>query len=136
MKKTLSKIKVSLATAWIAIISFSSKVFGQRFNNSMWHMQTFYWVEMPEKYISPEPLTSTGWTTSIIIKIAQILLVAIIFIVWIISFIKIKKIDDKALKKKKIKNTIIIMILLIIAAFLITKLLIRILTPIPIAYKI
>lgn len=118
MKKTFNKIRTNLAIIWATIISFSSKVFGQRFNNSMWHMQTFYWVEMPEKYISPEPLTSTGWTTSIIIKIAQILLVAIIFIVWIISFIKVRKIDNKAIKEKKIRNIIIIVVILVLLLIL------------------
>ena len=64
--------------------------------------QGIYWVPQPESKID------------IAIKIFPRLLVAITFIVWIISFIKIMKIDDKTVKKKKIKNAVIIVSILII----------------------
>lgn len=123
MKRTLTKIKVMLSALWIVIISLPSKIIG--LTTSMHRTpQMLYWVpETPDiEYFPPEPLTSAEWTPIIAIKIAQILLVAIIFIIWIVSFIKIKKIEDKNLKKKKIRNTIIIitiLVLLLIAAFII-----------------
>ena len=121
MKKAINKIKISLSTLWIAIISFSSKVMGL---HSDWTVdaQPDYWIYYPS-----ELLTSPKSESPILaIKIVQILLIAVIFIVWIVSFLKIKKIDDKTLKKKKIRNTIIviaIVILVLIASFVIPALL-------------
>ncbi len=124
MKKLFTKIKTVLATLWIGIISFSSKVlwktpiFEQTYK---WHMQTFYWVPSAQEYrVIPisayaEPTTSLMDT---IIKIAPRLLVAVTFIIWVVSFIKIRKIDDETLKKKKIKNTIIISTLIILILLL------------------
>lgn len=115
MKKLLTKIKLSLATLWITLISFSSKAMG--------------WIEVTNnqpinlsnpKYIKPPKSTIILVT---ITKILPRILIAITFIIWIVSFIKIRKIDDENLKKKKIKNTIIIIsihIILIIATFLIS----------------
>ncbi len=88
------------------------------------YVQGIYWVPQPESKID------------IAIKIFPRLLVAITFIVWIVSFLKIRKIDDKVEKKKIIKKIIIILLAIIIATFLITKLLIWFFTPIPIAYMI
>lgn len=99
MKNFYNKIKISLTALWIAIISFSSKVFG-----TDWTMdfQTKYWIVDPSEILTePDPkLTS-------VIKIAQRLLAFVIFIVWIINLVKIRKIDDNAIKKKKIKKTIV-----------------------------
>ena len=119
MKKTINKIKISLSTLWIAVISFSSKVMGQH-RDSDWTVdaQPDYWIYYPS-----ELLTSPKSESPILaIKIVQILLITVIFIVWIVSFLKTRKIYDKTLKKKKIRNTIIviaILILILIAAFII-----------------
>lgn len=122
MGKTINKIKMSLSTLWIAIISFSSKVMGEH----------PYWVNspaQPDYWIPTELLTSPKSESPIIaIKIAQVLFVTIIFIVWTISFIKIRKIDDKNQREKKIRNTIIIiaiLVLLLILSFLIPFLLLK-----------
>jgi len=123
MKKTFNKIRTNLAIIWATIISFPSKVLGQNFIRAMEQEQSFYWVERP-KWIWIIDLNSQSSTspTIIAIKITQILLIVIILVVWITNFIRIKKTDDKALKKKKIRNTIIIisiLTLLLIAAFVI-----------------
>ena len=103
MKKVFDKIKTSIVAFWIALVSFSSKVMWQERANP----QPMYWV-----YI--ETLPSQEWSVVIAFKIIQRLLVAITFVVWIISFMKIRKIGDKAVKKKKIKNTVIIISILVI----------------------
>lgn len=108
MKKLLTKTKTVLATLWIALISFPFKTLS---------IQTFYWVPSAQEYRVKPISAYTEPTTSLmdtIIKIAPRLLVAVTFIIWIVSFIKIRKIDDKNLKKKKIKNTIIIISILVI----------------------
>lgn len=134
MKKYFSKMKAVLTTFWVTLLSFSSKVMGQLDETiDGWHIQNqsydqyvqgIYWVPQPESKID------------IAIKIFPRLLVAITFIVWIVSFLKIRKIDDKVEKKKIIKKIIIILLAIIIVTFLITKLLIWFFTPIPIAYMI
>lgn len=134
MKKYFNKIKSVLTTFWVILASFSSKVMWQLDETiDGWHIQNqsydqyvqgIYWVPQPESKID------------IAIKIFPRLLVAITFIVWIVSFLKIRKIDDKVEKKKMIKKIIIILLAIIIATFLITKLLIWFFTPIPIAYMI
>ena len=117
MKKTFNKIKAVLTTFWLTLFSFSSKVMWQERADP----QPMYWV-----YI--ETLPSQEWNVVIAVKIIQRLLVAITFVVWIISFMKIRKIDDKAVKKKKIRNAVIIisiLIILIIALLLSAPLLIE-----------
>jgi len=106
MKKTLNKIKIVLTSLRVIIISLPYKVMGitVRTKEDL-HFQSDYWI----RPVYPESLPITEW----FIKIAQILLIAVIFTVWIINFIKIKKINNKALKKKKIKKTITIIYILI-----------------------
>ena len=120
MKKYFNKIKSVLTTFWVILASFSSKVMWQLDETiDGWHIQNqsydpyvqgIYWVPQPESKID------------IAIKIFPRLLVAITFIVWIISFIKIRKIDDKALKKKKTKGTIYIMTILVILIIIVFRL--------------
>lgn len=128
MSKGLNKIKFSLAAIWASISSFPFKALGREiedFQTEYWilpskttsqrgkeidieaPMQWIYWVPFPSE---PAPITA--------IKIAQMWLAAIIFIVWIISFIKIRKIDDKSLKKKKIKRTIVILLAILFVILL------------------
>lgn len=133
MKKFYNKIKIRLTALWIAIISFSSKVFAQVLEyEELKYPQTDYWVaRIQTKYWVVNPIVDPyDWSTPtiIVIKIAQILLIVIIPIIWIINFIKIKKMDDKTQKKKKIIATIItilailiIIILLSVAVWLLKK---------------
>jgi len=112
MKKLLTKIKTVLATLWITLISFFSKVTGQnswevhkiyeKFNDLP--AQPMYWVET---YYEPSPLVP-------ILNTIQRLTGIAIFIIWIVNLIRIIKTNDKDLKKKRIKNTIIIISILII----------------------
>ena len=118
MKKTLNKLKVILAILWGAIISIPSKVIGQVISPSFDHMQTFYWVASPDLVLtqSPEPV----FTITNIIRISQILLGTIVFIVWIVNLIKIRKIEDKALKQKNMKRIGIIVLISIVIIFLLS----------------
>ena len=103
MKKIFNKIKVCLVAFRIALISFPLKVKGVKVTQpGVYYPSELYWVPSPAK------------PTDISIKLIPRLLIAITFIVWIVSFLKIRKIDDKTLKKKKIKKTIIIISLLAI----------------------
>ena len=113
MKKYFKKIKTNLVALWIAIISFPSKVLAHppHYPYDMQFMQTFYWIERPSDMEILEPAEST---IDIIIKSAPRLLIAITFIVWIVSFIKIRRIDDKTVRRKRIKKAIIIISILVI----------------------
>ena len=106
MKKLLTKIKAVLTAFFVILVSFSSKVMWQERANPQ-PSQPMYWV-----YI--EALPSQEWNFVIAVKVVQRLLVAITFVVWIISFMKIRKIDDKTVKKKKIRNAVIIVSILVI----------------------
>jgi hypothetical protein len=119
MKKFFNKIKSGLTTFWIALMYFPFRVKGQeRWKWVNPEAQPDYWIYYPsEKILWP---SSTERTMMIIEKIIPRLLVTVIFIVWIVSFIKIRKIDDKTLKKKKIKNTIIIITILVILTIIFT----------------
>ena len=117
MKKTFSKIKSGLVAFRIALISFPLKVKG--LDDWEWknpQAQPDYWIYYPSErlYWVPSPIEPAETIVDTIIKIAPRLLIAITFIVWIVSFLKIRKIDNKAVKKKRIKKTIIIITILII----------------------
>lgn len=114
MKKTTNKTKLSIATLWTAIISFLSKVFAQERENpeQRYSAQTLYWVANPEP--SPETIIL------ITIKLLQRLLLAVVLVLWIINFIKIRKIDDKIQKKEKIKKTIITVVVMVIIILLLS----------------
>jgi len=126
MKKIFNKIKASLVVFRVALISFPLKVKG------LWNWewkdpdpQPDYWIYYPSEKLLSSPVEETTIIDTII-KTVPRLLVAITFIVWIVSFIKIRKIDDKTVKKKKIRNTVIIisiLIILIVALILSTPLL-------------
>ena len=119
MKKTFNKIKTWLATLWIAIVSFFSKVMGQ---NRWWELQLMYGTPdiIGVDHIEQPTLIDT------VIKIAKRPLIGITLIVWIISFIKIRKTKNKTQKGKAIKRTIItvsILLILIIACIVAAQLL-------------
>ena len=127
MKRFFNKIKTGLVTFWLALISFPSKVKG--LYDWGWkkpQRQSDYWILYPseeELYWVPSSIEPSETIVDKIIKIAPRLLIVITFIVWIVSFLKIRKIDDEAVKKKKIKKTVIIiaiLILLLITSFIIS----------------
>jgi len=118
----MKNLKKSIATLWIAIISFFSKVFGQNFGRiEDTIQQPTYWVSNPIPYYDPI------FTTK---KIVQRALIWATFIVWLINFIKIIKTKDKAQKKKRIKRTIITLIILLVTIFLVQLIVRRIITQI------
>ena len=123
MRKFFSKIKSYLAAFRIALISFPFKVKGQ--GNWEWvDPQPDYWIITRTEpiwqqwlYWVPSFSSHIEQTTTIvdtIIKIVPRLLIAITFIIGIVSFIKIRKIGDENLRKKRIKRAIIIISILII----------------------
>lgn len=112
MKKFFNKLKAGLIAFRIALISFPLKV---KWLNDWWwaYPQSDYWVYQPRVqwiYWVPSSVNSVD----VFIKLIPRLLVVITFIVWIVSFIRIRKIDDKTVRRKKIKKAIIIISLLII----------------------
>lgn len=123
MKKTIKKIKAIVTALWVAGLSFFSKVIWQ------YLMSDFREEDLVHQsaYASPDvPLSESSW--SIIIKVIQRALVGVVFIIWIINLIKIKKTDDKVQRKKRIKRTIIIISILaviLVAAFLMPTLLLK-----------
>ena len=119
MKKAFEKIKTGLVVFRLALISFPLKVKWLRWEDWEWaYPQSEYWIYNPEPvqvlYWVPSSVEPAETIVDTIIKIAPRLLIAITFIVWIVSFLKIRKIDNKAVKKKRIKKTIIIITILII----------------------
>ena len=123
MKKTLKRIKTGLATLWLAIVSFFSKAMGQYWMGDFREEDLVY----QSAYASPDvPLPESSW--SIIVKVAQRALVGVVFIIWIINLIKIKKTDDKVRRKKRIRRSIIIisiLVVLLVAAFLLSTLFLK-----------
>ena len=111
MNKAFNKIKLTLATIWASISSFPFKALGTDWEAM--DFQTDYWIVYPS-----ELLTDSEPTAITIIKIAQIWLTAVIFIVWIINFVKIRKTDDKSLKNKRIKRTIITLLAILVTILL------------------
>jgi len=67
-------------------------------------IQAIYWVK---EYYEPSPLVP-------ILNAIQRLTGIAIFIIWIITLIRIIRTDDKNLKKKRIKKTIITISILIV----------------------
>ena len=115
MKKLPSKFRTSVIVYFAGVASFLSK--------AMWNScdfeafsrpligQTKYWVLSPDTSYSVE---SSSTILSTVVKWIEIVLICVIFLVWIISYFKIRKIEDKELKSKKIKNTVITIIVLFV----------------------
>ena len=101
MKKTVNRIKTGIAAFWVAIISFFSKIFGQHIPAP----QPDYWVPIPKPELPSSLSIKLAFTAGI--KIIQWILIWATFIMWITNLIKIKKIENKAQKKKEIKKSII-----------------------------
>lgn len=124
MKKSFSKIKWFFVMVFATITSFFSKVMWQSvdlwYSDRWWRVESYYWVEMPKslpvKWPSPSefsPLIDT------VVKCVEVLLFAAIFVVWLVGFLKIRKIEDKDLKSKKIKRTVIAIVVLLVIGILI-----------------
>ena len=124
MKKSFSKIKWFFVMVFATITSFFSKVMWQSvdlwYSDRWWRVESYYWVEMPEslpvKWPAPSefsPLIDT------VVKCVEVLLFAAIFVVWLVGFLKIRKIEDKDLKSKKIKRTVIAIVVLLVIGILI-----------------
>ena len=127
MKKVFNKIKACLISLQIMLISFSSKVMAWTFETEVMELEELetwkYENPQPSYWIPYQRFSSPVEPTDTIIKTIPRLLVVITFVVWIVSFIKIRKIDDKVVKRKKIKNAVItvsILVVLIIALFVFT----------------
>ena len=121
MKKSLNRIKSSLAALWLATLTLFTKAMGQ------WKTEFTYWVLDPQEVTVRNSVFSDS-KMYMLIKITQWLFVWLIFIIWIINLIKIKKTGDKVQRKKRIRITIIIMsilVILLVAAFLIPTLLLK-----------
>ena len=125
MRKTLKKIKASLAVLWIGVLSLFTKAMGQG------QFVAMYWVPGPYDDIMNQgvywvpPVESKA---NLIIKVIQRALVGVVFIIWIINLIKIKKTDDKVQRKKRIRRSIIIisiLVVLLVAAFLLSTLFLK-----------
>ncbi len=111
MKRFFHKIKASLVAFWIALISFPLKV--------KWLDGWIQDVQVQLLYAAPQPEPTQWEKLTMIIKTFSIPIIFIFWIIfWIISFVKIRKIDDKTLRKKKIKNTVIIISILILLIIL------------------
>ena len=114
--KILSKIKSFFVMAFI--------LWALSFSNAMWSGYDFsdfgkFWWQMKQAWIGvswPEVIPSSYRTFFISEKFFNVLiwieiaLVLIIIMVWIIGYFKIRKIEDKNVKSKKIKNVVSLLI--------------------------
>lgn len=116
MKKTYSKIKLNVIMFFAAITSLISKAMWQVW---WWEStQWFYWVSRWTP-IMVKQQSSLSILTETIVKYVEWAFVLVIFLIGIINYLKIRKIDDKELRAKKIKKTIIIIVVIAIIDFLI-----------------
>ena len=117
MKKLPSKFRTSVIVYFAGVASFLSKAM---WNSSEFFQppfgQTKYWVLSPDTSYSVE---SSSTIFSTVVKWIEIVLIGVIFLVWIISYFKIRKIDDKELKSVKIKHTIFTVIILLLLVVLV-----------------
>ena len=117
MKKLPSKFRTSVIVYFAGVASFLSKAM---WNSSEFFQpsfgQTKYWVLSPDTSYSVE---SSSTILSTVVKWIEIVLIGVIFLVWIISYFKIRKIEDKELKSVKIKHTIFTVIILLLLVVLV-----------------
>ena len=116
MKKTFLKIRWFFVMACAAIASFVSKAMWQAIDNDRGAQQWFYWVYRSRPIpvsVALEP-SSTSSIIDTVVKCFEFVLFAAIFVVWIVSFLKIRKIEDKELKSNKIKRSIIAIVVLLV----------------------
>ena len=120
MKKAFSKIISAAVMLYTSANSLNTKAETKDYRNDSWSMaRSLYWVEVPVSRIpDPEPSLMSSISTTIV-KWIEFVLVALVFVIWIISYFKIRKIDDKKLREKKIKKTIIIIAIIVIIGILV-----------------
>ena len=106
--------------AFAAVTSFVSKALWSGFDFTKYPAQPMYWVEGTIGRV-PDPEPSLLFTVlSFLFKWIEVILIWIVFIIWIISYLKIRKIDDIEFRKKKIKKSaIVVSIILFILALVI-----------------
>ena len=124
MKKSFSKIKSFFVMVFATITSFVSKVMWQSvdlwYSDRWWRVESYYWVEMPESLLVKWPTPSElSPLIDTVVKCVEVLLFAAIFVVWLVGFLKIRKIEDKDLKSKKIKRTVIAIVVLLVIGILV-----------------
>ena len=120
MKKILNRIKWFFTVAFAFVASFLSKVIWGDFDFTNYPAQSLYWVKGTVGRV-PDPEPSLLFTVlSFLFKWIEVILLWIVFIIWIISYLKIRKIDDIEFREKKIKKSaIVVSIILFILALII-----------------
>ena len=117
MKSETNK-KMGLAASLAALVWLPLKTIGW---SSTWSTIGFWsnfgdWIRMVwvSVYWVPKEYEKPNQNLLDSLKIVDFVLIFITFIFWIISFFKIRKIEDKELKDKKIKRTLWLIFVLII----------------------
>ncbi len=116
MKKLPSKFRTSVIVYFAGVASFLSKAMWNSSEFFEPSFQTKYWVLSPDTSYSVE---SSSTIFSTVVKWIEIVLIGVIFLVWIISYFKIRKIEDKELKSVKIKHTMFTIIMLLLLVVLV-----------------
>ena len=106
MKKTFNKIKTWLATLWVAIVSFIWNVMAEIGDRSQF-----------EQTAGVAPYDDTVTNSYTLKNLIKRVFVFIPLIVWVIKFIKMRKIEDKPLRRKKRWKVAIITLVIMIAVF-------------------
>jgi hypothetical protein len=119
MKKILNRIKWFFVMAFAAVTSFVSKALWSGFDFTNYPAQPMYWVEGTIGRV-PDPEPSLLFTVlSFLFKWIEVILLWIVFILWIVSYFKIRKIEDKNIKANKIKNIAIVVWIIVFIIVLI-----------------
>ena len=119
MKKILNRIKWFFAIAFAFVASFLSKALWSGFDFTNYPAQPMYWVEGTIGRV-PDPQPSLLFTVlSFLFKWIEVILLWIVFILWIVSYFKIRKIEDKNIKANKIKNIAIVVWIIVFIIVLI-----------------
>lgn len=119
MKKSFSKIKWFFVMAFAAVTSFVSKALWSGFDFTKYPAQPMYWVEGTIGRV-PDPQPSLLFTIlSFLFRWIEVILLWIVFILWFVSYFKIRKIEDKNIKANKIKNIAIVVWIIVFIIVLI-----------------
>ena len=120
--KKLGLVAMLTTLLWFPVKSFwnSSEWFS---NEDWWEIKQFsdYWIGVQGLYWVPNPDEEFNHAVINSFKIADFILVVVTFLVWIISFLKIRKINDKDLRRKKIIKTLCIIAVLIVIILLLLQ---------------
>ena len=120
MKKSLSKITSAAVMLCAGAYSFITKATGHDgFVKYRSFAQTDYWIRMDRELTVPETTSLLTTILTTIGKCMEYILIGLVLIIWLLSYLKIRKIEDKKLKAKKIKNTAIVIWIIVIITILI-----------------